>query len=68
MTCFSLDEMNEHIAALVADLNGRVMKRYGKSRLELFDNLDRPALIALPTDRFIHGDWSKVEVAAASRC
>jgi transposase len=32
ITCFSLDELNELIAVLVADLNGRVMKRYGKSR------------------------------------
>jgi transposase len=62
VTCFSLDEMNEHIAALVADLNGRVMKRYGKSRRELFDELDRPALTPLPTDRFVHGDWSKAHV------
>jgi transposase len=62
VTCFSLDELNEHIAALVADLNGRVMKRYGKSRRELFDELDRPAITGLPTDRFIHGDWSKAQV------
>ena len=62
VTCFSLDEMNEHIAALVEDLNGRVMKRYGKSRRDLFNELDRPALIALPMDRFIHGDWSKAQV------
>jgi transposase len=62
LTCFSIDEMNEHIARLVADLNSRVMKRYGKSRRELFDDLDRPAITALPTDRFIHGDWSKAQV------
>jgi len=62
VTCFSLDEMNEHIAVLVADLNDRVMKRYGKSRRQLFEDLDRPALIALPSDRFIHGDWSKTQV------
>ena len=62
VTCFSLDEMNEHIAALVGDLNRRVMKRYGKSRRDLFDELDRPALIALPSDRFVHGDWSKAHV------
>jgi transposase len=62
ITCFSIDEMNEHISALVADLNSRVMKRYGKSRRELFDDLDRPAIIALPVDRFIHGDWSKAQV------
>ena len=62
ITCFSIDEMNEHIARLVADLNSRVMKRYGKSRRDLFDDLDRPAITALPTDRFIHGDWSKAQV------
>ena len=53
VTCFSLDELNEHIAALMADLNNRVMKRYGKSRRELFEDLDRPALIGLPADRFL---------------
>jgi transposase len=34
ITCFSIDEMNEHIARLVAELNSRVMKRYGKSRFD----------------------------------
>ena len=62
ITCFSLDELNEHIAALVVDLNNRVMKRYGKSRRQLFDELDRPAITALPRDRFIHGDWTKAQV------
>jgi transposase len=62
ITCFSLDELNEHIARLVADLNNRVMKRYGKSRRQLFDELDRPAIKALPSDRFIYGDWSKATV------
>lgn len=62
ITCFSLDELNEHIARLVVDLNNRVMKRYGKSRRQLFDELDRPAIAALPSDRFIHGDWSKATV------
>ena len=62
VTCFSLDELNEHIAGLVADLNNRMMKRYGKSRRELFEDLDWPALIALPNDRFLHGDWSKATV------
>lgn len=62
LTCFSLDEINEHIARLVADLNNRVMKRYGKSRRQLFEELDLPELRALPRDRFIHGDWSKATV------
>jgi hypothetical protein len=47
---------------LVVDLNNRVMKRYGKSRRQLFCDLDRPELAALPSDRFVHGDWSKATV------
>jgi transposase len=55
--------MNEQIAALLVELNSRVMKRYGKSRRELFDELDRPALAPLPSSRFTHGDWSHATVA-----
>lgn len=62
LTCFSLDELNEHIAALLVDLNARVMKRYGKSRRQLFEELDRPALAPLPTTRFVHGAWSHAKV------
>jgi transposase len=62
VTCFSLDELNEQIATLLVDLNSRVMKRYGKSRKQLFDELDRPALAPLPTARFTHGEWSHAKV------
>jgi len=58
VTCFSLDELNEHIARLLADLNGRVMRRYKKTRREIFEELDRPVLAPLPTIRFSPGDWS----------
>ena len=62
VTCFSIAEMNEQIALLLVDLNRRVMKRYGKSRRALFDELDRPALAPLRSDRFVHGDWSYATV------
>ncbi len=62
VTCFSLDELNQQIATLLTDLNQRVMKRYNKSRQELFDELDRPALAPLPSRRFVHGTWSGAEV------
>ena len=62
LTCFSIAELNEQIALLLVDLNSRVMKRYGKSRRQLFDELDRPALAPLPTNRFVHGDWSYATV------
>lgn len=62
VTCFSLAEMNEQIAALLVELNGRVMRRYSKSRRQLFEELDRPALGHLPADRLTHGDWSYATV------
>ena len=39
---FSLAELNEAIAALVADLNARPMRRLGVSRRDLFLELDQP--------------------------
>jgi transposase len=62
VTCFSIAELNEQIALLLVDLNSRVMKRYGKSRRALFDELDRPALAPLRSDSFVHGDWSYATV------
>jgi transposase len=57
-TFFSLAELNEAIAELVDDLNDRTMRTYRASRRELFERLDRPALRALPAERFIIGEWS----------
>jgi transposase len=62
VTCFSIAELNEQITLLLVELNSRVMKRYGKSRRELFDELDLPALAPLRSDRFVHGDWSYATV------
>jgi transposase len=56
-TFFSLDELNERIAELLEELNNRDMKLYGKSRRELFESLDRPAMKALPARRFVFGEW-----------
>ena len=61
-TFFSLDELNQRIAELLEDLNGRVMRVYGQSRRALFLQLDRPALLPLPAERFIYGDWKVARV------
>ena len=47
---FSLAELNQAIAELVADLNARPMRRLGVSRRDLFLELDRPALKELPAE------------------
>jgi transposase len=61
-TFFSLAELNARIRELVEGLNARVMKRYGASRRELFERLDRPALSTLPVQRFEYADWLNARV------
>lgn len=62
-TFFSLHELNVRIRELVDELNARTMKRYGASRRELFERLDRPALRALPAGRFEYADWLVARVS-----
>ena len=45
---FSLPELNHAIRELLDELNRRPMRGVGKSRRELFESLDRPALRPLP--------------------
>ena len=44
---FSLAALNEAIHGLLVDLNDRTLRGWGRSRRQLFDELDRPALIAV---------------------
>jgi transposase len=60
---FSLAELNAAIAALVADLNNRPMRKLGVSRRQLFEQLDRPALAPLPTEPFVYAEWRIRRVA-----
>lgn len=53
----SLAELNAAIAALVTDLNGRPMRKLGVSRRQLFEELDRPALLPLPAEPFVYAEW-----------
>jgi len=63
LTFFSLRELNDKIAELLADLNQRPMRNYGgKNRQQLFDEVDRPALRGLPSTRFVYGEWKKARV------
>jgi transposase len=56
-TFFSLEALNERIAELVEDLNARKMRVYGKSRRELFEQIERAELKTLRTARFVCGEW-----------
>lgn len=52
----SRTELNVAIAECVDIINDRVMRRYKKSRRELFDEYDKPALLPLP-ERYEYGEW-----------
>lgn len=58
----TLREMNEAIAECLEWLNARKMRHLGKSRRELWENLDRPALKPLPAKRYEFADWAKPRV------
>jgi transposase len=40
----------------------RMMRRYGESRRQLFERLDRPALKGLPAMRFVFAEWKNAGV------
>jgi transposase len=60
---FSLQDLNAAIRACVADLNAKVMRKIGKSRAELLETIDRPALDALPAEPYRYAEWQKCRVA-----
>ena len=56
---FSLEELNCRIRELTDDLNDRPMRRYGMSRRERCERIDRPALRPLPATRYVLATWTK---------
>lgn len=54
---FDMVELNAAISELVAELNARVMRAYGKSRAELFAAVDAPALKPLPFEPYAFAQW-----------
>jgi transposase len=58
----SLAEANEAIAELVALANAKPFKKLDGSRLSVFEELDRPALRALPEQPYEFATWKKAKV------
>ncbi|MCI1711389.1 MAG: IS21 family transposase [Chiayiivirga sp.] len=57
-TFFSLHELNQAIAALLDRLNSKPIRSRGhKSRNELFEEIDRPAMRPLRVQPFEYADW-----------
>jgi len=60
---FSLDELNAAIRECVADLNDKIMRKLGKSRRELLETIERPALKPLPAEPYRYAEWKRARVA-----
>ena len=61
-TFFSLGELNAAIARLLERLNTRAFRKLPGSRRSMFEQLDRPALRPLPTQRYVFAQWKKARV------
>ncbi len=56
---FSLAEANAAIRQLLDQLNARVTRHLGASRRQLFEQLDRPALLDLPVELYTYAEWKE---------
>ena len=59
---FSLADLNAAIALLLEDLNDRPMRHLGKSRRQVFEEIERAALAPLPSTPFEYAEWKTAKV------
>jgi transposase len=59
---FALTDLNAAIRDLLTDLNARPLRSWGRSRRQLFDELDRPALGPLPAEPYEYAEWKRCRV------
>ena len=62
-TFFSVDELNDAISLLLDKYNEKKVKRFNKSRFEMFLELDKPFLQSLPNERYIYKEFKEVTVS-----
>jgi transposase len=60
---FSIEEINQALRERLEALNNREMRHLGKSRKELFEELDKPALKPLPERVYELAEWKRAKVS-----
>jgi transposase len=59
----SLAQVNAAIAECMTDLNDkRVLRQFGKTRRQLFEDIDAPNLKPLPAEPWVHAEWKRCRV------
>jgi transposase len=61
-TFFSLAQLNVAIRELLIDFNQRPFKKLPGCRQDLFEQIDRPAMQALPSQRYTYAEWKLARV------
>jgi len=61
-TFASLNALHEAVIPLLEKINTRLMRKLKKSRRELFEAVDKPALRSLPERRYELAQWKKARV------
>lgn len=61
-TFFSLGEANEALQEKIREINEKIMKGPNRSRKELFELEDRPAMRPLPESRYEYAEWKRFKV------
>ena len=61
-TFFDVNELNDAISLLLDGYNNKIVKRFDKSRTQLFEELDKPYLQTLPINRYIFKEFKRATV------
>jgi transposase len=56
-TFFSVDELNQKINELLDGYNNKIIRRLGKSRSELFEELDKPMLHSVRANNYVYKEF-----------
>ena len=61
-TFYSIEQVNEAVEEKLEEINNRPFQKLDGTRKELFEELDKPALMPLPSRRYYYARWSKARV------
>ena len=62
-TFFSVTELNDAISLLLDRYNNKIVKKFNKSRTQMFVELDKPFLQALPQERYVYREYKEAIVS-----
>lgn len=63
-TFFGIIELNDALSLLLDTYNNKIIKKFNKSRSELFLELDLPFLQPLPVNRYVYKEFKEATVAS----